>query len=82
MPFKQDLNRVYSKLRTALTQYNDNLERMSKQLLSEDVIQGYHFPEAVLAIESVIDKIVSMLKCDQTSENYRAAVNTLCTNSM
>lgn len=81
-PFKQDLNRVYSKLRTALTQYNDNLERMSKPVLGEETIQNYHFPEAILAVESTIDKIVAMLKCDQTSDSYRAAVTTLCTNSM
>lgn len=81
-PFKQDINRVYSKLRTALTQYNDNLERMSKPVLGDEQIQKYRFPEAILAIESIIDKIVSMLKCEQTSENYRAAVNNICTSSM
>lgn len=81
-PFKQDINRVYSKLRTALTQYNDNLERMSKPVLGEEKIQEYRFPEAILTIESIVDKIVSMLKCEQTSENYRAAVNNLCTTSM
>lgn len=81
-PFKQDLNRADSKLRTASTLYNDNLERMSKSLLGEETLQSYRFPEAILNIETIIDNIRSMLKCDQTSANYRAAVGTLCTNSM
>jgi hypothetical protein len=81
-PFKLELNKADSKLRTASTLYNDNLIRMSKTILGEELINSYNFQESIQSIENVLDNIRSLIKCDQTSSNYRAAVNILCSNSM
>ncbi|CAF0748234.1 unnamed protein product [Brachionus calyciflorus] len=81
-PFKLDLNKVESKLRTANTLYSDNLIPMSRSLLNEQQIGSYNFQESISIIEKLIDKIRSSIRCDQTSHNYRQAVNALCTNSI
>lgn len=82
MPFKQDLNRAESKLRTAVTLYNDNLVRMSQSIMDEQEIMKYNFTESILSIETILDSIRSLIKCDQTSASYKSAVNYLCYNSM
>lgn len=81
-PFKLDLNKAESKLKTASTLYNDNLLRLSKNLISEDLLKSYNILESIQAIEVDVDNIRSMIKCDQTSLNYRGAVNNLCTDSI
>lgn len=81
-PFKLELNKAESKLRTASTIYQDNLMRMSKSILGQELISSYNFQESIQSIENVLDNIRSLIKCDQTSANYRGAVNILCSNSM
>ena len=84
-PFKHELNRANSKLRTALTLYNDNLVGMSKQILAEETLEyvkNYSFQKTIEAIEESLDKIRSMISCDSTSLSYKQAVNNLCTNSL
>ena len=82
MPFKQDINRAESKLRTAVTLYNDNLVRMSQSIMDEQEIMKYNFTESILSIETILDSIRSLIKCDQTSSSYKSAVKYLCYNSM
>jgi len=81
-PFKLDLNKAESKLRTAATIYNDNLIRMAHPILGEDVLRSYNFQEAILNIESTLDTIRSLIRCDQTSQSYKSAVKILCFNSI
>lgn len=81
-PFKLDLNKAESKLRTANTIFTDNLVQMSRPFLSEQQLASYNFPESTPIIEKMIDKIRASIRCDQTSVNYRQAVNALCTNSI
>ncbi len=84
-PFKHELNRANSKLRTALTLYNDNLVGISKQILGQDTldyVKSYTFQKTIESIEESLDKIRSLILCEQTSLSYKQAVNHLCTNSM
>lgn len=82
IPFKLDLNKAESKLRTAATLYNDNLIRMSYSILGEKTLKSYNFQESITNIESILDNIRSLIKCEQTSKSYKNVVNILCTNSM
>jgi hypothetical protein len=84
-PFKHELNRANSKLRTALTLYNDNLVGISKQILGEQTlkyVKSYSFQKKIESIEELINKIRSMISCEQTNNNYKQAVNSVCTHSM
>ena len=84
-PFKHELNRANSKLRTALTLYNDNLVGISKQILGEETlsyVKSYNFQKTIELIEESLDKIRSLISCDLTSISYKHAVNNLCTHSM
>ena len=81
-PFKLDLNKAESKLRTAATIYNDNLLRMSQNLLGEQLLKTYNFPETIASIENILDNIRSNLGCEQTSASYKLAVRSLCSFSM
>ena len=82
MPYKHELNKAETKLRTAVTLYNDNLVRMSQAIMDEQEISKYNFTEAVLSIEGILDSIRSLIKCDQTSSSYQSVVHYLCYNSM
>ena len=81
-PFKGDLNKAESKLRTAATIYNDNLHRMSETLLGGAQLKTYNFQETIANIENILDSIRSNLGCDQTSLSYKMAVRSLCNNSL
>jgi hypothetical protein len=84
-PFKYELNRANSKLRTALTLYNDNLVGMSKQILGEetlDYVKSYNFQKTLQIIEESFEKIRTMVSCEEPSFHYKQVVNTLCTNSL
>ena len=82
VPFKLDLNRAESKLRTAATLYNDNFVQMSQSFLAESTLRKYDFQESIANVEIILDHIRSMIRCNQTSLNYRQAVQSLCNNSM
>jgi hypothetical protein len=81
-PFKLDLNKAESKLRTAATIYNDNLLRLSYTLLGEQVLKTYSFQETIAGIENILDNIRSNLGCEYTSASYKLAVTALCHNSL
>jgi len=81
-PFRQDLNRAESKLRTAAILYTDNLVKMSKSILGEEKIRSYNFINGVWETERLVDSLRSMTRCEETSIEYRAAVKILCTDSM
>jgi hypothetical protein len=81
-PFRQDLNRASSKLHTAAILYTDNLVKMSKSILSEERIRSYNFVNGVWETERMVDSLRSMTRCDETSIEYKSAVNILCTDSI
>jgi hypothetical protein len=81
-PFKQDLNRAESKLRTAAIMYNDNLVKMSRSVLGENLIRSYSFSNSVWETERLVDSLRTMTRCEETSINYKAAVKVLCTDSV
>ncbi len=81
-PFKLDLNRAESKLRTAATLYSDNFVSMSQSILGDKTLKKFNFQESIINIETILDSIRTMIKCDQTSMNYKQAIYTLCNNSM
>lgn len=82
IPFKQDLNRAESKLRTASIIYSENLIKISQTIIGEQMIDSYNFTDALLHTENLIDSLRLFTKCDQTSESYKQIVNILCYNSM
>lgn len=81
-PFRQDLNRAESKLRTAAILYTDNLVKMSKSILGDEKIRSYNFINGVWETERLVDSLRSMTRCDQTSVEYKATVEILCTHSI
>jgi hypothetical protein len=81
-PFSQDINRAESKLRTALTLYNNNLVRISQSILGRDIVQNYNFSSQVANTERLFDSIRSLIQCDDTSRSYKHAVRVLCDNSL
>ncbi len=82
IPFKQELNKAESKLRTAAILYSENLIKISQSILGEQLIESYNFTDALLHTENLIDSLRLFTKCDQTSESYKKIVNILCYNSM
>jgi len=80
--FKLDLNRADSKLRTAIVLYTDNLVRMSRSFLGDDLIKSYGFTNSVWETERLLDSLRLMTKCDEPSVHYKAAVKVLCTDSI
>ena len=82
IPFRQELNRAESKLRTAATLYNDNLVKISQSILGENLLRSYNFTDSIMITETYLDSIRSLIKCDYTSQNYKMAVRVLCNNSM
>lgn len=81
-PFRQDLNRAESKLRTAAILYTDNLVKMTKFILGEHRINSYNFINGVWETERMVDSLRAMTRCETTSVEYKASVDILCTDSM
>lgn len=81
-PFRQDLNRAESKLRTAAILYTDNLVKMSRSILGDDKIRSYNFINGVWETERLVDSLRGMTRCHETSIQYKGAVDILCTDSI
>lgn len=82
LPFKQEINRADAKLNTAKTLYTSNLIKMSEPILGEQLIETYNFTDALYYTETLMDSLSLLIKCEETSYNYKQIVNILCYNSM